>query len=280
MHTKHQTKSLNRLEQTFNNLRQRSEKALIPFLTAGYPDLETSRLLALQCLASGADLLELGIPCSDALADGPVIQKASQKALSSGTNPEKVFELVAQLRQDTEKPLVLMGYYNQVLQTGEANFLNQMQRAGADALIIPDLPLEESTALREASRARNLCFITMAAPVASTERYKQLAEAGSGFLYCVSVAGVTGVRSSIPPQTLRMLQTLRRLTSLPLSLGFGISSRQQVAEVSPFVDGIIVGSALMEGLEGKSTKGKLNFANSLLNNLKEGLLKPQKSDQL
>jgi len=260
----------NRLELTFDSLRREGEKALIPFITAGDPDLETTRRLALHILEQEGDILELGVPCSDALADGPVIQRASRRALEAGTTPDKIFQLVSRIRQKTGKPLVLLVYYNQVLQRGKINFLDDMKKAGADGLIVPDLPLEESASLREAARERNLSFITMAAPTLPEERCRQAAEAGSGFLYCVSVAGVTGTRTGIPEETLSMLQKLRQFTSLPLALGFGISSRQQISAVAPYVDGVIVGSSLMEGLEGKSTADKLNFASSFLLKLKGG----------
>ena len=271
LHTSYQQKAPhNRLTQAFDKLRQNKQKALIPFLAAGYPDLETSLTLASHALKGEADMLELGVPCADAPNDGPVIQKAYHKALEAGATTSKVFQLVARLRQDTGKPLILMSYYKQVLQVGAKKFLTQMQKSGADALIIPDLPLKDCENLRADATAHNLCFITMATPGSTKEQYQQAINAGSGFLYCASVAGVTGARSEIPPQAIRMVQTLRRLTNLPLALGFGISSRRQVAEAAPFVDGVIVGSALLEGLKEKNVKGKTDFMTSFFSELRRG----------
>ncbi len=260
----------NRLEKAFKELRRKNRKALIPFFTAGDPDMETTRRLALGALQEGADILELGVPCSDAMADGPVIQKTSSRALKGGATPEKVLQLGLEMRRETEKPLVLLAYYNQLLQQGTYSFLEKMSQAGFDGIIIPDLPLEESCRMREYASQENVSYVTMCAPHGNDQRYLQAAEAASGFLYCVSTAGTTGVRSQVSTHTLNMLRGLRQLTSKPLALGFGISSREQVEVYSPYVDGIIVGSALLSGLEEKELPDKLAFTASFLHHLRQG----------
>ncbi len=261
----------NRLEKTFSRLKAEVRKALIPFLVSGDPDLEVTRRLVLGAVDCGADVVELGIPFSDALADGPVIQGASRRALASGTNPAGVFNLAGELRQETEVPLVLLTYCNQLFQMGEELFLEKMKEGGVDGLIVPDLPLEESAFLRHAAAERKLSYINMVALSTDEERCRKISRAGTGFLYCVSVAGVTGARREIPREALARLKKLRSITSLPLALGFGISNREQVKAAAPFADGVIVGSALIKGMEGKSTGERPGALRSLLRPLREEL---------
>ncbi len=261
----------NRLEKTWQSLRREGRTALMPFIMSGDPSLEATREHVLKAVEAGTDIVELGVPSSDALADGPVVQDAAGRALAAGVTPQKVLEMVAQLRQETEVPLVLMCYYNQLLQAGEGGFIREIRKSGGDGLIVPDLPLEESDGLRRAAAEESLSFITMVTPLSGLARSRQIAGAGSGFLYCVSVAGVTGARRNIPVEALEMLKTLREITSLPLALGFGISSPQQAREAAGYADGVIVGSALIRGMEGKSRNERLEFIETFLASLRSAL---------
>ena len=261
----------NRLAKTWSRLRESGRKALIPFMMSGDPHLSVTRDYVLKAAESGADIVELGIPSSDALADGPVVQEAAGRALAEGVTPARVFELVAGLRRETDIPLVLLCYYNQILQAGEENFLEEMKKSGADGLIVPDLPLEESGYLRWEAARRNISFITMATPLAGIDRNRRIAEAGAGFLYCVSVAGVTGVRQGIAEEAVNMLKELKEATDLPLALGFGISTPQQAAEAARFADGVIIGSALIRELENRDKEEGLIILGDLINSIRRSL---------
>jgi len=237
---------VNRIDEVFRGLKERGEKALIPFITAGDPDLETTRRLALEIAGRGADVLELGIPFSDPLADGPTIQAASTRALKGGVNLEEVLHLAGRIRAETEVPLVLMGYYNPILQYGLEQTAQTAARLGVDGFIIPDLPLEEAAPWRRAARAAGLAAIFLAAPTSGPERLKTLGRLTRGFLYYVSVTGITGARDDLPRELLKELAEVRRLVNCPLAVGFGISRPEQVRLLAPYVDGVVVGSAIVQ----------------------------------
>ena len=237
---------MNRIAQVFRRLKARGEKALIPFITAGDPDLETSRRLALTLARSGADILELGIPFSDPLADGPTIQAASQRALKAGATFPAVLELAGRLRQDLDLPLVLMGYYNPILQHGLEKTAREAAECGVDGFIIPDLPLEEAEPWRRAAVAHGVAPIFLAAPTSGPERLRRLGRLTRGFLYYVSITGITGARRELPSELAEALREVRRLVSCPVAVGFGISTPEQVAGLAPYVDGVVVGSAIVE----------------------------------
>lgn len=236
---------MNRIDAAFASLRQRGEKGLILYLTVGDPDLETTRLCALAVAAEGADVIELGFPFSDPIADGPIIQAASARALAGGMKWEKVWELGRSLRQVTGVPLVLLSYYNPVLQYGEERLARAAREAGLDGVMVPDLPWEEGESLRSACEAEGLYLIPFLAPTSPPERVARVAREGKGFIYCVSLTGVTGPRAHLPAQLRDMVARIRPFTSLPLAVGFGIAGPEQAREAAEVADAVIVGSALV-----------------------------------
>lgn len=239
-----------RLARTFTRLKELGGKALMPFFVAGDPDLDLTRELCLASAAAGADLLELGLPYSDPLSDGPVIQAAAQRALAGGTTTRKVFGLVSDLRRELdsrgqEVPIVLLSYYNPVFRFGREEFLAAAAAAGIDGLVIPDLPLEESGDLEAVSAAVGLDLIKLLAPTSTDERIRETGRRARGFIYCVPLTGVTGVRDSLSDRGRELVDRVRAYTEVPLLVGFGISNPGQAAEVIRFADGVIVGSALV-----------------------------------
>jgi tryptophan synthase alpha chain len=236
---------MNRIDRVFRQLRSRGEKALIPFITAGDPHLEASRRLALEMAARGADLLELGIPFSDPLADGPTIQAASSRAVRGGTHFQEVLELAGKIRQESDIPLILMGYYNPILQYGLERAAADAARQGVDGFIIPDLPPEEADPWRRAAAGAGVAAVFLAAPTSGRERLLKLGKITRGFLYYVSVTGITGARTALPPELIRELTEVRSLVTCPVAVGFGISTPEQVAALAPYVDGVVVGSAIV-----------------------------------
>ena len=234
----------NRIEACLDNLRQQGKKALIPFLVAGDPDLETTRELALTLLQNGGDLLEIGVPFSDPSADGPHIMAADARALAGGTRLGNVFELVADLRRETEAPLLLLLYYNTIYKHGISRFFERCGEVGIDGVIIPDLPLEEMPAAEPTATANNVIIIHLATPL-SGERLPRIAEKARGFLYCVAALGVTGERSELRTDLESYSRELAAVTTLPKALGFGISTPEQVKQLAPDWDALIVGSAIV-----------------------------------
>ncbi len=240
------TNRMNRVDLAFKRLRREKKKALIPFITAGDPDLAATKDLVFTLEESGAHIIELGVPFSDPLADGPVIQAASLRALGQGVGLSKVFELVEDIRQESEVPLVLMTYYNPVFRLGLEKAAHQAALAGVDGFIIPDLPLEESGEWRKLARANSLDVIFLVAPNTPPSRARFLASRTSGFLYAVSITGITGKRDGIPDGLTDYLKMLRSITNKPVAVGFGISSPSQAKAIGPLCDGVIIGSALVD----------------------------------
>ena len=237
---------MTRIDQVFKRLKARGEKALIPFITAGDPDLATTKALALEMAAKGADLLELGVPFSDPLADGPTIQAASNRAVQHGVHLQEVLKLAGEIRRETEIPLILMGYYNPILQYGLERTAREAGALGVDGFIIPDLPPEEAGPWRIAAAKAGVAAIFLAAPTSGAGRIKHTGQLTRGFLYYVSVTGITGARMDLPPELIAALQEVRRLVKCPLAVGFGISTPEQVKWLAPYVDGIVVGSAIVQ----------------------------------
>jgi tryptophan synthase alpha chain len=235
-----------RIDQVFKRLKAKGEKALIPFITAGDPDLATTKALALEMAARGADLLELGIPLSDPLADGPTIQAASSRAVQHGVHLKEVLALAGEVRRESQIPIILMGYYNPILQYGLERTAREAAGLGVDGFIIPDLPPEEAGPWRVAALKAGVANIFLAAPTSGAERIKQMGRLTKGFLYYVSVTGITGARTDLPPELIAALQEVRRLVKCPLAVGFGISTPEQVKWLAPYVDGIVVGSAIVQ----------------------------------
>lgn len=262
---------MNRIQSMFSDLKKRGETALIPFITAGDPDVETSEALVVEMAENGADLIELGLPFSDPLADGPTIQAASQRALAAGMNTKKFFDLVKRIRKRCQTPLVLMGYYNPIYKYGLERFAADAAKAGIDGTIIPDLPLEESGPWMKAAKKAGLANIFLIAPNTPPERIEKIGKASQGFLYYVSVTGITGARSDLPPQLSKGLKTAKRLVDIPLAVGFGISRPEQVAMLSKFADGIIVGSAIVKIVEkyGNNTQKAVERVGAFVKGLKE-----------
>ncbi|MBD2250791.1 tryptophan synthase subunit alpha [Nostoc parmelioides] len=233
----------------FETLKQNQECALIPFITAGDPDLETTAA-ALKILDSnGADIIELGIPYSDPLADGPVIQAAATRALQNGTKMESVLEMLKVTTPSLQAPIVLFTYYNSILHRGIDNFLEQVAAAGVAGLVVPDLPLEEAAGLLKPATERGIDLILLIAPTSSSERIEAIARSSQGFIYLVSVTGVTGMRSQVEGRVLDLLQKVRQVTDKPLGVGFGISQPAQATQVRDWgADAAIVGSAFVQRL--------------------------------
>jgi tryptophan synthase alpha chain len=237
---------MSRLNETFAKLKKQGRKALITFITAGDPNLDATPDLVETLAAAGADIVELGVPFSDPLADGPTIQAASLRALAQGTTLKKIIAMVKEIRRRTEIPLVLMTYYNPVYRYGLEKLVADAAAAGVDGLIVPDLPLEESEELRRLA-VDKLAVIPLAAPTTPESRLSKIVAAGSGFLYYVTVTGITGTRTRLPEELSQSLDRVKKIAGeLPLAAGFGISTPEQARTVGAHADAIIVGSALVE----------------------------------
>ncbi len=245
---------MTRIDKMFKKLRAAKETALIPFITAGDPDIQTTESLILEMADQEADLIELGMPFSDPLADGPTIQASSHRALMGGVNPEKVLDLVKRVRRHTDIPLVLMGYYNPVLQYGLDRFAADASAAGIDGTIIPDLPLEEAADWMKSAKAHGIDNIFLIAPNTPDERIKKIGKATRGFLYYVSVTGITGARQDLPAELQDGLEKTERLVNCPVAVGFGISRPEQVKMLSGHVDGVIVGSAIVRVIQANTVE--------------------------
>jgi tryptophan synthase alpha chain len=238
-----------RLEATFEALRARGERALVAYLMAGDPSLADTERLVVEAERRGADVVELGVPFSDPLADGPVIQRADVRALAAGTSLTRVLETVASLRARVRLPLVLMTYYNPVLAFGLEAFARSAVDAGVDGVIVPDLPHEEAEPLRAEAGPAGLDLIQLVAPTSTPARVKAIARLSRGFIYVVSLTGVTGARRELPPDLDAQVRTLRLVTTKPICVGFGVSTPAQVAAVGRLADGVIVGSAIVRAVE-------------------------------
>ncbi|MDO8580837.1 MAG: tryptophan synthase subunit alpha [Candidatus Omnitrophota bacterium] len=240
---------MNRIDSKFKELKKRRKKAFIVFFTAGDPDLQTTEQLVLAVEKAGVDLVEIGVPFSDPLADGPTIQAASQRALKHHVNLPKILDLVARLRKKTAIPICLMSYYNPIFHFGEEKFIKKAFQSGVDGLIVPDLPPEEATGLIPAARRNGLSTIFFLAPTTTRERMKTIVAASSGFVYYVSLTGVTGARQQIPSSFRQQVKVAKRLTKLPICVGFGVSTPAQVKAVAEIADGVIVGSAIVKEIQ-------------------------------
>lgn len=236
---------MSRLAGTFTSLRDNGQQALIIYLMAGDPSLEDTEALVLQLEKSGADIIELGVPFSDPIADGPVIQQAAQRALNNGTSLLKILELVTQLRAKTQIPLVLMTYYNQIHSMGEEVFCQTASRAGVDGVIVPDMPPEEATILQPPAKREGLDIIFLLAPTSTPTRRAFVARQSEGFVYYVSLTGITGAKITDMGNVRQMVTKIRREGKKPVAVGFGIATPEDAAQVAGFADGVIVGSAVV-----------------------------------
>lgn len=228
---------------TFKKLGGR--KAFIPFITCGYPDMDKFLQLFSLLAETGADIIEIGLPFSDPLADGPVIQETSRVALENGVNADILFSSVKEIRKKHGIPIAVMTYFNPVYNYGIEDFLKKCKRENVDGLIIPDLPLEEYWSFNHYFKRSKIDNIMLASLTSSNNRLKKIAEIGRGFLYCVSVKGITGIRPDLREEVKGFLTSLREITKLPLALGFGLSNKKQIAEIKDYCDGIIIGSKIL-----------------------------------
>ena len=234
----------NRIDRCFEELKARGEKALIEFVTAGDPDLETTEKLVLEMFERGADLIELGVPFSDPIAEGKTIQKSSLRSLRGGTTLDKIFETVKNIRAKTDKPLLLMMYINTIFRYGTERFFAKCSKYGIDGVIVPDLPFEERDEIADTADKYGIYPINLVAPT-SADRVTTIAAESKGFLYVVSSLGVTGTRSSITTDFDKLLAPLKKGEHVPYCIGFGISSPELAKKMADYADGVIVGSAIV-----------------------------------
>lgn len=260
-----------RIQQRFKQLHSRGEKALVTFITAGDPDLATTAELLPLLAESGADIIELGIPFSDPMADGPTIQLASERAIASGTTLQAVLDLVRSVRASVSAPIILMGYSNPVYAYGWETFAHDAVAAGVDGLLLVDLPPEEAEELLSAAKGTGLEIIFLLTPTSDASRIKQVSRLGSGFVYYVTVTGVTGARQTVSSSLSDELQAVRSRLKQPVVAGFGISTPEQAREVANAADGVVVGSAivkLFEQYQGTALKQQLEM---LVSSLKQAV---------
>jgi tryptophan synthase alpha chain len=262
----------------FETLRRNQECALIPFITAGDPDLATTAA-ALQILdRNGADIIELGVPYSDPLADGPVIQAAATRALQRGTNLDQVLEMLQAITPKLRSPIILFNYYNPILHRGIDKFLQQITAAGVAGLVVPDLPLEEAAGLLQPASEIGIDLTLLVAPTSSTQRIEAIARASQGFIYLVSVTGVTGMRSQIEGRVPDLLQKIRGVTDKPIGVGFGISEASQAQQMRKWgADAAIVGSAFVKRLATGTPEQGLNAIAEFCQSLKTAIKKTDSS---
>ncbi len=262
----------NRIDRTFARLRERGEKALIPYVMLGDPDVATTEALALAAASAGADLLEIGIPFSDPLADGPVLQRSAERALAQKVTLADALALVRRLRAKIQIPLLFMTYYNLIFQYGDERLANDAAAAGVDGLIVPDLPPEEAAPLETAARAAGLHLIYLIAPTTPPARITLIAKRGEGFLYYVSLTGITGAKLPALDEVERSVQAIKRVTDLPVAVGFGVSTPEEAGRIARVADGVIVASALIKRLHAQpDPASRLAELSAYLKSLKHAL---------
>lgn len=241
--------------------------SLVAYVTCGDPDVATTRKIVLAAIDAGASVIELGVPFSDPVADGPVIQRASQRALRNGTTVVQVIELARDIRKHSAAGLIVFSYLNPILRMGVANFSRAAQDAGIDGALITDLPVEESEDYLREMRRRTLATVFLAAPTSTDERLRAIARASSGFIYAVSRTGVTGSQRQLPDDARKLVRRLRKYSKLPIAVGFGISTPQQFAAVGEFAEAAVVGSAIVEIIErnvGREAQAVAEFIRTLV----------------
>jgi tryptophan synthase alpha chain len=240
---------MNRIDKLFKRLKRERRKAFIAYITAGYPTLRATEGLIPELEKSGVDLIELGIPFSDPLADGPTIQRSSAAAISKGANIKSILQVVRSARKKAKLPLVFMTYYNLVAHYGIKRFVREAKEAGVDGIIVPDLPPEEAKELIDASKKKGFATIFLAAPTSTKERLKNISNKSRGFIYYVSLTGVTGARKALRQDIFANVRRLKRIAKKPVSVGFGVSTPEQARRIARVSDGVIVGSALIKVIE-------------------------------
>ena len=240
---------MNRIDKKFQELKRKRKKAFIAFITAGDPNLKSTEQLVLAFEKAGVDIVEIGVPFSDPLADGPTIQAASQRALQKDVNLDQILNLVGRIRKSSQIPIALMTYYNPIFFYNEGRFLSKAKACGVDGIIVPDLPPEEARDLIRLAKRQDISTVFFVSPTTTAKRMKLVAQASSGFIYYVSLTGVTGSRSKLPSSISGQIKLLKRITKKPVCVGFGISTPQQARAVAKFSDGVIVGSAIVSAIE-------------------------------
>jgi tryptophan synthase alpha chain len=270
---------MTRITDTFAMLRARGEVALIPYITAGDPTLDVTERVIYEMVRNGANLIELGVPFSEPMADGPANQRAAERALHSGTSLSRILALVQQIRHTVSVPLILFTYYNPVFRYGTAHFARDARQAGVDGVLCVDLPPEEADELKLETDRQDLDLIFLLAPTSSLLRARKVLTRARGFVYYVSVTGVTGVRDALPDDLGEMVRRIRGLSPVPVGVGFGISSPIQAAQVAEFADAVIVGSAISRILETHGAESDVavqvgSFVGSLKQALRERVLTP------
>ena len=259
----------NRIDTTLSVAKVSGSTVLAPFITIGFPDLETSVAIAGSLMESGADMLEMGIPFSDPLADGPTIQKTSFQALQQGVNVSTCLDVVRRLRSEgTEAPLLLMGYFNPFLRYGDQRVVRDAEGAGVDGLIVPDLPTEEASAFKQLCESHGLYLIPLLAPTSTEERIAQACKHAKGFIYCVSLTGVTGARAELRSGVEELVGRIRRHTDLPVLVGVGISRREHIEAIGRFAEGAVIGSALVDAIDRVPKEKAVETATDFVKRLK------------
>lgn len=261
---------MSRIASAFERMRRERAGGLVTYVTAGDPDLARSKAIVLAIAEAGADVIEIGVPFSDPIADGPVIQRASERALAAGTSLTSVLALVADVRQTCETPIVLFTYVNPVVRMGTEQFVDAAVRAGVDGVLLLDLPMEEADAMHAALESRGLDTIVLISPTTTTERLKTAARLGRGFLYAISRVGVTGARDTMAGTARPVVDHIRTVTDLPVALGFGISRPEHVRETCTYADAAVVGSALVQVIADAAPGDEARAAGAFVRWLKGG----------
>lgn len=263
---------MNRIESVFEKLKKDRKKALIAYVTAGFPSVGITYKLVNVLTRAGVNIIELGVPFSDPIADGPVIQRASEVALKKGINLKKILNLVKKIRETKDTPIILMGYYNPFFAFGIKKFLKEAENSGVDGLIIPDLPPEEAGEFLNHRELDHISTIFLLAPTSTAERIKLITRTASGFIYYVSLTGVTGVRDRLPEDISVQVRKIKKFTDLPVCVGFGISKPEQAKEIAQFADGIIIGSAIMKILlEEKDSQEAFRRVKEFISGVREAI---------
>ena len=263
-----------KIEEVLGQLKNQGKKGLIIYITAGDPNLKATEALVCTVAKAGADIIELGIPFSDPLADGVTIQQASERALKVNTNIPKILSTIVRIREKTSIPLALMTYYNPIYCYGLDRFVIDSKKAGVDGFIVPDLPLEESEEFGDITNRAGMDLISFLAPTSTPERIATITQSARGFIYCVSVTGVTGVRKEFSTKIAEMIEKIRFYSDIPLAIGFGISNPEQAKEATRYADAVIVGSAiikLIEDYRGDLSK-TLSQVDNFIKSLKEAII--------
>ncbi|PLX79821.1 MAG: tryptophan synthase subunit alpha [Desulfuromonas sp.] len=263
---------MNRIESTFNKLKDQGRKALVPFVTAGDPSLEATARLIPALAEAGADIIELGVPFSDPMADGPTIQASSLRALEQGVTLKRILDMVAEVRKSCEVPIVLMGYFNPVFCYGVERFAADAGSAGVDGILIVDLPPEEAQEIRPYLKKHQIDFITLLAPTTPENRQRQLAAEAEGYIYYVSMTGVTGVATVNRDAIADAVTSLRQHSPVPVAVGFGVNSPETAAGIAAISDGVVVGSALIKKIEeADDTEAAIAQATTFVQALRRGI---------